>query len=55
MRRGWGSRQCQSASRPTAPPAAAVTEAMQLYLCYGGDIGSGTDNHAVNVGVRFSW
>ncbi|SEO74233.1 autotransporter-associated beta strand repeat-containing protein [Rhodospirillales bacterium URHD0017] len=27
----------------------------QLYLRYDGDIGSGTDNHAFNVGLRMSW
>jgi outer membrane autotransporter protein len=27
----------------------------QLYLRYDGDIGSGTDNHAFNVGLRLSW
>jgi hypothetical protein len=26
--------------------------ATQLYLRYDGDIGSGTDNHALNVGLR---
>jgi hypothetical protein len=41
-----------SASRPPRPLAAAT----QLYLRYDGEIGSGTDNHAlnVNVGVRFT-
>ena len=33
----------------------AIAEATQLYLRYDGEIGSGTDNHALNVGVRFSW
>ncbi len=32
-----------------------VAAATQLYLRYDGDIGSGTDNHAVNLGVRVSW
>jgi hypothetical protein len=27
-------------------------DATRLYLRYDGDIGSGTDNHAVNFGVR---
>jgi len=27
----------------------------QIYLRYDGDIGSGTDNHTVNLGVRVSW
>jgi hypothetical protein len=35
-----------------APTLAAAT---QLYLRYDGEIGSGTDNHALNVGVRFTW
>jgi outer membrane autotransporter protein len=32
-----------------------VATATQLYLRYDGDIGSGTDNHALNLGVRLSW
>jgi outer membrane autotransporter protein len=32
-----------------------VTAGTQLYLCYDGDIGSGTDNHALNLGVRLRW
>ena len=32
-----------------------VAEATQLYLRYDGGVGGGTDNHAVNLGVRFSW
>ena len=32
-----------------------VTTATQLYLRYDGDIGSGTDNHALNLGLRISW
>ena len=32
-----------------------VAQATQLYLRYDGEIGTGTDNHAVNLGVRVSW
>ena len=32
-----------------------IAEQAQIYLRYDGEIGSGTDNHAINVGVRFSW
>ncbi|MPZ32065.1 MAG: autotransporter domain-containing protein [Rhodospirillales bacterium] len=32
-----------------------VAAATQLYLRYDGEVGSGTDNHALNVGLRFSW
>ena len=32
-----------------------IATAMQIYLRYDGEIASGTDNHALNVGVRFSW
>ena len=32
-----------------------VAAATQLYLRYDGDIGSGTDNHTLNLGVRLSW
>jgi hypothetical protein len=34
---------------------ACVTEATSLDLRYEGEIASGTDNHAINLGVRFSW
>ena len=32
-----------------------IAESAQLYLRYDGDIGSGMDNHTLNLGVRFSW
>jgi fibronectin-binding autotransporter adhesin len=32
-----------------------IAAATQIYLRYDGEIASGTDNHALNVGVRFSW
>ena len=35
--------------------ATSVADAVQLYLRYDGEIGSGTDNHAFNLGVRLSW
>ena len=33
----------------------AVTDAAQIYLRYDGAVGGGTDNHMLNLGVRFSW
>jgi outer membrane autotransporter protein len=33
----------------------AIAEAAQLYLRYDGEIGNANDNHALNVGVRFTW
>jgi autotransporter-associated beta strand protein len=33
----------------------SIAQATRLYLRYDGDIGSGTANHAFNVGVRLSW
>jgi outer membrane autotransporter protein len=33
----------------------ALSETSSIYLRYDGAIGSGTDNHALSVGVRFSW
>jgi outer membrane autotransporter protein len=33
----------------------AITAGAQLYLRYDGDIGSGTDNHALNLGLRMSF
>jgi len=35
--------------------ATNIGQATQIYLRYDGEIASGTDNHAVSVGVRFSW
>ena len=32
-----------------------LAAATQLYLRYDGDIGSGTDNHALNLGLRLRW
>ncbi len=37
------------------PARTTIAAATQLYLRYDGDIGSGTDNHTVNLGVRVSW
>ena len=33
----------------------AVADATQIYLRYDGAVGGGTDNHILNLGVRFSW
>ena len=32
-----------------------IAAATQIYLRYDGGVGGGTDNHALNLGVRFSW
>jgi outer membrane autotransporter protein len=32
-----------------------IAEATQVYLRYDGGVGGGTDNHALNVGLRMSW
>jgi outer membrane autotransporter protein len=32
-----------------------VATATQLYLRYDGEIGSGSDNHTINLGMRLSW
>jgi outer membrane autotransporter protein len=32
-----------------------IAAATQVYLRYDGGVGGGTDNHALNVGVRFGW
>jgi autotransporter-associated beta strand protein len=32
-----------------------IAAATQIYLRYDGEIATGTDNHAINVGVRMSW
>jgi uncharacterized protein with beta-barrel porin domain len=33
----------------------AVAQAISLYLRYDGEVGGGTDNHALNLGLRMSW
>ena len=35
--------------------SARVADSTSLYLRYDGDVGTGSDNHALNVGLRFSW
>ena len=35
--------------------ATTIAAATQVYLRYDGGVGGGTDTHALNVGVRFSW
>jgi outer membrane autotransporter protein len=32
-----------------------IAAATQVYLRYDGEVGGGTDNHALNVGLRMSW
>ena len=32
-----------------------IAAATQIYLRYDGEIATGTDNHALNIGVRMSW
>ena len=32
-----------------------IAEATQVYLRYDGGVGGGTDNHAINLGLRMSW
>ncbi|WP_170302862.1 autotransporter-associated beta strand repeat-containing protein [Reyranella soli] len=34
---------------------ARIADTATIFLRYDGDIGSGTDNHALNVGLRLSW
>jgi outer membrane autotransporter protein len=33
----------------------AITGASQVYLRYQGEVGSGSDNHTLNLGVRLTW
>jgi uncharacterized protein with beta-barrel porin domain len=35
--------------------ATAIASTAQLYLRYDGEVGGGTDNHALSLGVRLSW
>ena len=33
----------------------AIADATSIYLRYDGEVGGGTDNHAVSLGLRVSW
>jgi outer membrane autotransporter protein len=33
----------------------AIAQATQLYLRYDGEVGGGTDNHAIIAGLRMTW
>jgi uncharacterized protein with beta-barrel porin domain len=33
----------------------AIAEATSIYLRYDGQVGGGTDNHALNIGVHMTW
>ena len=33
----------------------AIAQNTSLYLRYDGEIGTGTDNHALSAGLRMSW
>jgi fibronectin-binding autotransporter adhesin len=33
----------------------AIADATSVYLRYDGEVGGGTDNHALNLGLRVSW
>jgi outer membrane autotransporter protein len=33
----------------------AIARATSVYLRYDGEVGGGTDNHALNLGLRLSW
>jgi outer membrane autotransporter protein len=33
----------------------AIAQATQIYLRYDGEVGGGTDNHILNVGLRVTW
>ena len=52
---------CSAPRRCATPPWSAlqatttIAAATQIYLRYDGEIATGTDNHALNVGVRMSW
>jgi fibronectin-binding autotransporter adhesin len=35
--------------------SANIADSTQLYLRYDGQVGGGTDNHALNLGLRVSW
>ena len=56
-----GASRCTAPRRSVTPRSIGFTaktqvaQATQLYLRYDGEIGTGTDNHAVNLGVRVSW
>jgi len=32
-----------------------IAQATAIYLRYGGEVGTGTDNHVFSAGLRMSW
>ena len=37
------------------PATTTIAAATQIYLRYDGEVATGTDNHALTVGLRMSW
>lgn len=51
----WGATPQRDSAVIGFSAATAVASNAQLYLRYDGEVGGGTDNHALNLGVRLSW
>ena len=46
---------CKQPARSESESTTTIAAATQIYLRYDGEIATGTDNHALNIGVRMSW
>jgi outer membrane autotransporter protein len=51
----FGATPLRNAAVVGLPATTTIAAATQIYLRYDGEIATGTDNHALNVGVRMSW
>ena len=51
----YGARPQRDAAVIGLQASATVAAATQIYLRYDGEVGSGNDNHALNVGLRLSF
>ena len=51
----WGASPQRDSAVLGLQAATQIADATQLYLRYDGEIAGGTDNHALNLGVRVTW
>jgi uncharacterized protein with beta-barrel porin domain len=52
---GFGATPARDAAVLGFQATTTIAQATQIYLRDDGGVGGGTDNHAVNLGVRMSW
>jgi hypothetical protein len=55
MPKAWRARAARFGGLGVGFQATTIAQATQLYPRYDGEIATGTDNHSVNLGARFTW